>query len=282
MPLEMHVESPEIAVVHLVWAPLGPEPLARFIESYRRHPAGVAHRLLVLFNGFPAGKDLGAWQRALEPVDHEQLRLPDRVLDLAAYRQAVEFAPTERYCFVNSHSAILHESWLRLLDAPLHAPGVGMVGTAGSLESAYSAAPRPLRPFRRDFDPFPNPHIRTNGFAMTRELLRSLDWPAPRTKLQAWRLESGREGISRQLRDRDLQLLVVGRDALAYPPERWRESATFRSGGQANQLIADNRTREYDRADARRRVQLEHMTWGVPAAAAPTSAAAAGSAEDRR
>jgi hypothetical protein len=275
----MHAENPDIAVVHLVWAPLGPQPLARFVDSYRRHPAGVAHRLLVLLNGFRADRDLGAWQRALEPVEHEQLRLPDPVLDLAAYRAAVELVPAERYCFVNSHSAILRESWLSLLDAPLGAPDVGIVGTAGSLESAYSAAPRPLRPFRRDFDPFPNPHIRTNGFAMTRELLRSLDWPAPRTKLQAWRLESGRTGISRQLRDRGLQLLVVGRDALAYPPERWHESATFRSDEQANQLIADNRTREYDSAGARRRLALERMTWGEHAPATPATTAVAGNPE---
>jgi hypothetical protein len=251
-----------LALVHLVWAPLGPKALVSFLESYRRHQTGAEHRLLVLFNGFRADQDLVPWRRALEDVRHEELHLADPVLDLQAYRQAVEHYPAGRYCFLNSYSVILSDNWLGMLDVQLRAPGVGIVGTAGSFESAYSAAPRPLRPFRRDFDPFPNPHIRTNGFAMTRELLLSLDWPAPRRKLQALRLESGRRGISRQVSDRGLQMLLVGRDAVAYPPERWRESETFRSGEQGNQLVADNRTREYDTADARRRAQLEQMTWG--------------------
>jgi hypothetical protein len=261
----------DMCLIHLVWAPLGAEPLARFCESYGRHPAAVGHRLLILLNGFRDGQDLSPWRRALDHVAHEELRLVDPVLDLAAYRQAVELVPAERYCFVNSYSVILRDDWLAMLDRHLRAPGVGIVGSSGSLESAYSAAPRPLRAFRRDFDRFPNPHIRTNGFAMTRELLLSLDWPAPRSKLQALRLESGERGISRQVRDRGLHILVVGADGAAYPPERWHESATFRSGGQVNQLIADNRTHEYDAAGAQRRAQLERMTWGTAAERAPAS-----------
>jgi hypothetical protein len=254
-----------MCLVHLVWAPLGAEPLARFCESYARHPAGVEHRLLVLFNGFRADQDLTPWTDALEHVEYERLRLADPVLDLDAYRQAVERVPAARYCFLNSYSVILRDDWLAMFDGCLQTQGVGIVGSSGSLESAYSAAPRPLRPFRRDFDPFPNPHIRTNGFAMTRELLVSLDWPASRSKLQARRLESGERGISRQVRDRGLDILVLGADGTAYPPERWYESSTFRSGGQVNQLIADNRTCEYDVAGAPRRAQLERMTWGTHA-----------------
>ena len=260
----------ELCLVHLVWAPLGADALGRFAESYRRHRAGAEHRLLVLLNGFRAGHDLAPWREHLQGVAHEELALERPMLDLGAYRHAAELVPARRYCFVNSHSVIQQDDWLGALDASLREPGVGIVGTGGSYESAYTIAPRPLRPFRRDFDPFPNPHVRSNGFALERELLRSLDWPAPRRKLDAWRLESGRRGISRQIVERGLSMLVVGRDGVAYPPERWRESATFRSGGQVNQLIADNRTREYDTAGARRRADLERFAWGatssVPAA----------------
>jgi len=254
--------SAELSLVHLVWAPLGAGSLERFVRSYRAHDAGAEHDLVVLYNGFRQGEDLSPWRRVLADVEHRELRLDRPVLDLAAYRQAVDLDVAKRYCFVNSHSEVLADGWLGGLERHLLAPGVGMVGTGGSLESAYSCAPRPLRPFRRDFEPFPNPHIRTNGFALTRELLLSLDWPLPRRKLDAWRLESGRGGISRQLRGRGLELLAVDRQGRAYPPEFWRESATFRSGGQVNQMLADNRTREYETADPRRRSQLERMAWG--------------------
>jgi hypothetical protein len=252
-----------LCLVHLVWAPLGLGPLDCFVGSYRAHDAGAEHELTVLFNGFRPGDDLSRWRQVLADVPHRELHLDRPVIDLAAYRQAVELVAAERYLFVNSHSEVLADGWLGHLERHLRTPGVGLVGTGGSFESAYSFAPRPLRPFRRDFDPFPNPHIRTNGFALARELLVSLDWPSPRRKLEAWRLESGRHGISSQVRERGLELLVVGRDGSAYQAERWRESATFRSGGQVNQMLGDNRTREYETANRRRRLQLERMAWGA-------------------
>jgi hypothetical protein len=254
--------TPALCLVHLVWAPLGTEPLERFVRSYRAHDPGTEHELVVVYNGFRVEDDLSSWQRMLGEVDHRELRLERPAIDLAAYRQTVDLAVAERYCFVNSHSEVLVDGWLGQLERHLLAPGVGMVGTGGSFESAYSSAPRPLRPFRRDFEPFPNPHIRTNGFALTRELLVSLDWPLPRRKLHAWQLESGRHGISRQVCERGLELLAIDRHGSAHPVERWYESATFRSGGQVNQMLGDNRTREYETADPKRRLQLERMAWG--------------------
>jgi hypothetical protein len=77
------------------------------------------------------------------------------------------------------------------------------------------------------------------------------------------RLESGRNGITRQVLANGLRAVVVGRDGLAYSPPRWHESATFRSGGQTNLLIADNRTRQYEQAGEDERAKLEQMAWGT-------------------
>ncbi len=261
---ELAMTSAGLCLVYLAWAPLGPEPVARFVESYRRHDAGVEHIVAVALKGLRAGQDRSPWERVLASVSHKLLEMPSGVLDLGSYRQAVECVRAERYCFVNTGSEVLSEGWLGHLDRHLCRTGVGLVGAAGSYESAYTSAPRPLRPFRRDFDPFPNAHIRTNGFALTREVLISLDWPPPRRKLEAWRLESSRRGISAQVRKRGLELVVVGRDGHSYPPECWRESATFRSGDQLNQMLGDNRTREYETASPARRLQLERFAWGTP------------------
>jgi hypothetical protein len=183
-------------------------------------------------------------------------------LDLGSYREAVELVSAERYCFLNTSSEMLCANWLAHLDRHLLASEVGLVGAGGSFESAYSSAPRPLRPFRRRFEPFPNPHLRTNGFMIERALLLDLDWPTPRSKVAAWALESGNRSISRQVWERGLDVRVVGRDGVAYPSERWHESATFRSGAQHNLLIADNRTRQYADADDALKSRFEEMAWG--------------------
>jgi hypothetical protein len=255
----------DLAVIYLVWAPLGPALVEQFLAAYGRYPAGSQHRLVIVLNGFrgPTDRRLVAVDRLLEGFDNERVVPPRPVRDLAAYRLAAEQLEARELCFLNSYSAPLLDGWLSKLATPLSRPAVGMTGTGGSYESAYSSAPFFLRPRRRaDFPPFPNPHLRSNGFMIGRELLLELELPAPASKASAWALESGRRSISRQVWDRGLEVLVVGRDGVAYPPERWRESATLRSDGQRNLLIADNRTRQYEQAGPRRRRALEVMAWG--------------------
>ena len=266
--------SPEIVVVHLVWAPLGAGTLAEFLVAYREHTAGVEHRLAVILNGFEGDDDPRRVEveQLLAGVDYEPLVMPDPVSDLTAYRDAAARIDAHTLCFLNSYSRPLVDGWLSLLAAPLSRSDVGVTGTGGSYESAYSAAPFWLRHRRRhDFDPFPNPHVRTNGFMLDRELLLDLDWPTPSSKAAAWALESGKRSISRQVQERGLEILVVGRDGVAYPLERWRESATFRSGGQRNLLIADNRTRQYEQADHAVKRRLEELAWGEPRRAPKSS-----------
>jgi hypothetical protein len=125
-------------VVHLVWAPLGPDPLHRFLDSYRRHDAGTPHELLVILNGFRPQDDLAPWRRLLGDVEHDELHLERRVLDLAAYREAAERVVAERFCFLNSYSVVLANNWLRALEDALSAPGVGLVGASGSWGSVRS------------------------------------------------------------------------------------------------------------------------------------------------
>jgi hypothetical protein len=255
----------EIAVVHLVWAPLGAEALEGFLAAYRRLEPEAEHRLVVILNGFDGKTDPRrvAVERALDGVAHQAIVLPRPVVDLTAYREAAPEIEAQRLCLLNSYSRPLVADWLALLARGLSDASVGLVGCGGSCESAYSAAPFWLRRRRgREFPPFPNPHLRTNGFMLGRELMLDLDWPLQRSKLEALTLESGKRSISRQVWERGLDVRVVGRDGVAYPSERWRESATFRSGGQRNLLISDNRTLQYGEADAASKGRLERMAWG--------------------
>ena len=219
----------------------------------------------MILNGFRQSGDarLAEVERLLDGVEHERVVMSHPVSDLTAYRHAAEEIDARRLCFLNSYSRPLVDGWLSMLAAPLSRPDVGLTGTGGSYESAYSAAPFWLRHRRRrDFDPFPNPHLRTNGFMLERELMLDLDWPALDSKAAAWALESGRRSLSRQVWERGLDVVVVGRDELAYERDRWRESATFRSGGQRNLLIGDNRTAQYQQADPAGKRGLEQMAWG--------------------
>lgn len=257
----------KVCVVHLAWAPLGTEPLQRFVRSYRARPAGQEHELLVVLNGFVGAAALDVARAELADTPHEQLVLAEPVQDLAAYRAAAEHAvDAHALCFLNSHSELLTDGWLALLHRQLGMPGVEMVGATGSHESTFSAAPRPLKPLRRlQYPSFPNPHVRTNAFMLGRELMLRLDWSVGRGKSSAHQRESGVHGITRQILAAGGAVRVVGRDGHGYEPQAWVESRTFRVGDQENLIVADNRTREYAEAEPARRMQLARMAWGEAA-----------------
>jgi len=144
-----------IAVVHLVWGPLGTGPLHEFLASYRRHPAGVEHELIVLLNNVP--EPLPAeFEAELQGVEHRLLRTPEPVQDLAAYAHAADCLEPERLCFLNSYSAILAPDWLAKLDHALDQPRAGLVGATGSWASLHSAVLNAFllpNPYRRVVPP---------------------------------------------------------------------------------------------------------------------------------
>ncbi len=256
MPEGAGGEAP-LCVVYLAWTPYGIERAEAFLSSYRAHDAGAPHRLLLLLAG--PDEDRTPWQRLFAAVPHE-LQEVGLGMDLGHYRTAVARVPAERYCFLNTVTTVLADDWLGRLERALLAPGVGMVGTTGSYESPNAVRPGPLRRLRPGFEPFPNPHLRTNGFAIERQLIVELDWGAGLSREETVMLEGGRRSLTRQVRERGLETLVVGRDG-TYPPQRWRESATFRSGEQANLLLADNRTRHYQEAGPLVRRGLAWLAW---------------------
>lgn len=127
----------QIGVVHLVWGPLGPEPLRRFLYSYRKYPAGFEHELVVLLNNVPE-RQRPELLAELEGVPHRLLALEEPVQDLAAYAQVAELLEHERLCFLNSHSEILAPDWLLKLQRALDEPRTGLVGATGSWASQRS------------------------------------------------------------------------------------------------------------------------------------------------
>lgn len=261
--------SPPLCLVYLSWTPYGLEAARRFIDSYRAHPAGAEHTLLAVFAG--PEEDRSPFHAAFEGVAHERLDL-GLGMDLAHYRTAVERRPAAAYCFVNTVTEVLAAGWLGLMSDALGEEGVGIVGACGSYESPNAVRPGPLRRLRPGFEAFPNPHLRTNGFALERRLIEELDWPAQMTREQTVALEGGSRSLTRQVQARGLEALVVGRDG-AYQPPRWRQSRTFRSGEQENLLLGDNRTRHYQEGGRITRFGLAWLAWQFGRRAAQTGGA---------
>jgi hypothetical protein len=284
---------PQLTVVHLVWHNLGLEPFRRFIESYRRHPAGIEHELVLVFKEFPDDALHEPYYELAASLPYVPLSMPGTWLDIPAYfAMADHLEQSVHLCCLNSNSEILAPNWLALLHQHLTAPSAnaGVVGCTGSWESLYnyarnellpftvaSATPPPdpatieqqLRPWAEAFDPFPNPHLRTNAFLVRRDLFRGVADRPGNEKVECWKFESGRRGFTRQLLARGLRPLVVGRDGAAFDVDHWPDSRTYRVGQQPNLMVADNQTRDYQNNEPARRSHLSLVAWGRDLSASP-------------
>ena len=309
-----------LALVHLVWGPLGPQPLRRFLDSYRALDPGAQHDLVMLINGLdPQSQDGRDVLKVLDDaeVPHTRLVLDAPVLDLAAYLQAAQRLEHSHVCFVNSHSVPLGAGWLAHLARPLSRPEVGvagataswasnlsltlyMIGFANAYSKAFATRAETWEQFASllteqdpDWKPrgrlltriwhvlhlhyawrfpsFPAYHLRTNAFAIDRQLLLSLRLRHIDNKTDTYKVESGRRSLTAQIEGDGLKAVVCGRDGRAYLKEDWAASGTLWQRRQENLLVADNQTRSYESGDLARRQVLSRFAWGPSAEPLPES-----------
>jgi hypothetical protein len=335
------VKVATIGVAYLARKAEGLNALQRFADSYRRHPAGIQHRLIVIYKGFDQRVDLDAARRVFHDLPHVDIELSDVGFDIGAYVESSRRVSDDYLAFLNTHSEIVAPDWLAKLFEHASRNKVGIAGTMGSYESiqetvlllknviwqcvgvgqhydarvayyydfvlkqhhpawytstgtvvppatrgrtklqrTFSTALRIARYPRfvrggtrliwpgassfniRLFPPFPNPHIRSNGFMLRREQLLALHPSTTPRKVDASLFESGVDSLTAKVRRRGYSAVVVGRDSHGYEVAEWHKSGTFRLGDQRNLLIADNHTRAFEAMSAGARLTHARMTWG--------------------
>jgi hypothetical protein len=120
----------------------------------------------------------------------------------------------------------------------------------------------PLRLY--EFGRHPNPHIRTNAFMIRRDVFLSLRSMTFKRKIDAYKFESGRHSMTKQIIARGLRPVVVDRSGKTYNISEWKSSSTFWIDLQANLLVADNQTGSYTTGSSERRKALKNHAWDGP------------------
>ncbi len=284
-----------IAAVHLVRKKNGLEPVRRFLDSYRGFDPGIEHDLVFILKGFRSEAERAPYRELFAPLAHRTVELPDRGYDITSYWMAGEQLGHRHFCFLNSFSVVLRAGWLGKLHRAATRKGVGLAGATGSYQSflpsslaSYLKVSRRVKhrgpvkdvlmalPFSHHlnylrrrllhgpgFHPFPNFHVRTNAFVVSRALMRRVMPEIPiLRKMDSYRFESGKHGLTVQVLDAGLAPIVVGADGENYPKEGWHLSDTFWQSRQENLMVADNQTRLYAEGSFETRLVLAYVAWG--------------------
>lgn len=254
--------NPEIAVGYLLWGGEGWEARTkRFIDSYKKHPAGIDHALHVLIKGFKNEDEERAAFEMFEDYTYSICRMEEKHLGNGAYiqwaRMVKERAHHPDIIFpMNSYSEILADDWLLKMYRAFCIwiqNGPALVGATGSWE---------LPPFPNDSS-FPNCHIRGTSYMIElRTFLELTQYLEITTKDQEYAFESGPNSLTKEIINLHGAIAVVDTNGEMLPPRAWPISSIFRSNEQKRLIIGDKQTQLYDKANEAEKIRLQKITWG--------------------
>lgn len=128
--------QPSIAVIYLARLAEGFDNFRIFSKSYREHPAGRQHDLILLAKGFRKPGEYAALRALFADFPHRIISVRDDIgLDIHAYKAAAKQLNHSHLVFFNTFSEIAASDWLSKMAANCLAGKVGAVGVCGSFKS---------------------------------------------------------------------------------------------------------------------------------------------------
>ena len=245
-------ENPTVAVFYLLRKGNNVLHFASFLDSLRRHVTYVRYIPVVIQKGFPSGFRhplIGAWTTR-DGRRAQCIEVSDEGYDLLAYRKASGQFKVDYCLFFNSYCRILGDLWLDHYISAAEKCGENcIIGATGSWQRPTLA------------DAFPNMHIRSNAFLISRKLYLSFDNPLI-TKDDSYELEHGALSMTNIVLDSGGRVAVVDRNGRVLFPDRWPSENIFWRGDQELLLVSDNRTADYQGTNPRRRRRFSMAAWG--------------------
>ncbi len=195
----------------------------KFIESYRRYPAGAAHQMLVVCNGAPVTPECEALFGAIPNcafMSHN-----NDGYDIGAFQAAAREIPGDLILFFGGNSYIRGPGWLKRVIDAREKHGDTLYGSTANKGNAYV-----------------QPHIRTTGFAISGDLFNAYPHRITRAE-QRYGFEHGTECLTCWIKSQGLTPWLVYWDRCLQEPNWDDGPGGFGQGSQYNVLFGDRLTR---------------------------------------
>lgn len=240
----------------------------------------IRTRLVLLLKGFtdlPSG---------IEELADVAISVPNYGKDIASYFFYAEQAAADVFVFFNTSSKLKSQKFLSSAIESVLSDGVGLAGATGAfggivqpiyfvhlwrhgLCSLASALVKFTIAFLlllilRALGYSSVPHVRTNSFAVRREVFinsKIFFRKKLNTRLNSLMFESGRRGLSGFVNSMGLEIIVVDANGDRFTQQAWMKSNTYAIGMQENLAVEDNRTSQYSKANPLEQKKLRLATW---------------------
>lgn len=249
------------------------DSLKNFVLNYISNKSGKSHDLLICFkqlNKDQIKKSKDILKNLNYEVYNDNFDYND--YDLGSYKRVAQAYPSRIIFFLNGNSYPNCNNWLKVLVDNYDTQSI--IGTSASNLSHYSSLKLKkfykflsfyfkLNKYKKNFNPFPNPHIRTTGFLIkSDDFLSFISQKDLINKEDAWIIESGKNGLTNYFKTKGFKIYVVNKDGDKFSEKNWKFSETFNYLSQKKSLISDNHTRKYLYATKTEKDNFQKETWG--------------------
>jgi hypothetical protein len=226
MRCEMLKSPPTVLIAYIAVkdSPLLVSHCSHFVDSYRCHPPGFDHHLLIVCNGGHLSEKNKAIFAA---VPHEFLvRTNDAGWDISAYIDVARRFDSDLQVCLGESVYFHRKGWLARLVECYKAHGRGMYG----FFSSYLV----------------RPHLNTTAFAVSPQYLR--EYPVPSDRATRYEFEHGARALWRRIAEKNGATRLTTWDG-CYSPEEWRKAPNILwRGTQDNLLMRCNHTDRWEAA----------------------------------
>ena len=249
--------------------------LIDFINHYRKYKSGLNHKLIICLKLLNS-KEIIKTRKYLKNIKYTEFIDPNKTndWDFGSYKRVAKYFYDKEILFLNSHSYPICNNWLKKLF--VHKNKHTVISPTSSYESLVDSIKlknkfhkifryliRKKR-FLKNFDKFPNPHLRTSSFLINSKIFLNYVNNKPlRNKEDTLKIESGKNGLTKYLKKRKIKPLVVNSDGNKFDENNWKYSETYCFEKNDKTIISDKHTRKYLKFSKTKKKNIRLRVWGL-------------------
>jgi hypothetical protein len=234
-----------------------------FQKAIKKYRSGIEFQLIVAIKGCSVEQE-EIVKRTLSFSDPIFFHCVDHNFDIGTYQEILQKFKYENFIMMNSSSRPLADNWILEMFKAINVQNTGLVGTMGSYESLAVKNLHGTISNKDNFNLFPNPHVRTTGFIIKRDIFNGVTKNIKnfRNKMDAYKFESGKKNLTKEILELGLKVLIINSEFKLFEINDWKRSKTFRQFNQEKLLIMDKISSNYEKMSDNLKFIKTIQTWG--------------------